>query len=222
MHGRDDRRLAEEALVDRLRGGEHAASRDRAPAAVVVLDLERATREARDGVERRDHLGQRRVVRRAREAVQRQLVALGDRLPERGARLDEIVEVGAQRERPGRHERDRVEQRGGAPRRSTDRRRPRRGQRRSRRPGRSSRTRRGSSSAAGDRRPERLLAVGRDRADRAASRGIALRLLPPDRETSRKGTVVSASRRARPSTLIAFDRPGRCPTRSGRPDRRSP
>ena len=36
---------------------------------------------------------------------------------------------------------------------------------------------------------------------------MALRLFPPSSETSRNGTVVSASRSARPSTLIAFDRP---------------
>ena len=44
-----------------------------------------------------------------------------------------------------------------------------------------------------------------------ASRGIALRLLPPASETSRNGTVWCASRSARPSTLTAFDRPSAIP-----------
>ena len=45
----------------------------------------------------------------------------------------------------------------------------------------------------------------------AASRGIALRLLPPATDTSLNGTVVSASRSARPSTLIAFEAPSAMP-----------
>ena len=40
-----------------------------------------------------------------------------------------------------------------------------------------------------------------------ASRGIAFRLLPPAKVTSRNGTVVCAARSARPSTLTALDRP---------------
>ena len=40
---------------------------------------------------------------------------------------------------------------------------------------------------------------------------IALRLLPPSSETSRNGTVTRASRSARPSALIAFDRPSAIP-----------
>ena len=82
------------------------------PAVVVVLHLERAAGEPRGSVERGDHLGQRRVVRRAREAVQRQPLALGGGLAERRARLDELVEIGAHRERPVRYERDDVEERG--------------------------------------------------------------------------------------------------------------
>ena len=44
-----------------------------------------------------------------------------------------------------------------------------------------------------------------------ASRGIAFRLFPPENETSRKGTVSDASRRARPRTFTAFDRPSAMP-----------
>ena len=40
-----------------------------------------------------------------------------------------------------------------------------------------------------------------------ASRGIALRLLPPSSDTSRNGATSYASRSTRPSTLIAFARP---------------
>ena len=162
----------------------------------------------------------RRVVRGAREAVQRQRVAFGDRLAERGARLDEAVEVGAHRERAGRDERDRVEQRG-----------------RGLAPSRRRSPRRAASTVDGDAgvglgvgvadrrrgRLERLaqvvLAIRRATETTAcASRGIALRLLPPSSETSRNGTVAYASRSARPSTLTAFERPSwmfvpECPPR---------
>ena len=38
-----------------------------------------------------------------------ELAAIRDRFPERGARLDEVVEVGAHGERPRRHERHHVD-----------------------------------------------------------------------------------------------------------------
>src|SRR5918995_5543692 len=97
----DDRRLAELPLVDHARGRQRGRVELGPPATVVALDLELATAEPRRCVEGRDHLGERRVVRGAREAVQRQLVTFGDRFSEGRARLDEVVEVGAQGERAG-------------------------------------------------------------------------------------------------------------------------
>ena len=45
----------------------------------------------------------------------------------------------------------------------------------------------------------------------AASRGIAFRLLPPSKETSRNGVDACAPRSARPSTFSAFERPSAIP-----------
>ena len=213
VHGGDDRRLPElRARRRRARGGERGRVEVRAPAAVVVLDLERAAGEPGGGVERGDHLGERRVVRRAREAVQRQLVALGDRLAERRPRLDEIVEVGAQRERPGRHERDGVEQRcGGLV-------RPRLAGRvggvdgdRDARIGLRVRVA-DRLRGGGDRRPGTPArgrpGRSRSRPRRAGSRCGSCR---PRARPAGRAPSCSASRRARPSTLIAFDRPSAMP-----------
>ena len=110
VHGGDYRRLAEQALVDDLGGSEPGRVEVGPPAAVVELLLEGAARQPAGRVERGDHVGHRGVVGRARQAVQREPVAVRDRLAERRRRLDEVVEVRAQRERPRRDEGDRVEQ----------------------------------------------------------------------------------------------------------------
>ena len=212
VHRGDDRRLAEEALVHGLRGSERGRVQVRTPARIVVLDLQLAAGEPGDGVERGDHLRQRRVVRGARKAVQREPVALGGRLAERGARLHEVVEVGAQRQRSRRDERDGIEQRRGA-------RSPSTGRRRLRSAATSTLTL-ASVFAYASRIVSAALAIAARSACSsplatekiaAASRGIALRLLPPASETSLNGTVVSASRSARPSTLIAFEAPSAMP-----------
>ena len=214
VHGGHDRRLAEEALVDGLRRRERRRVEVRPPAAVVELHLEGAAGETGGRVERGDHVGHRGVVGGARQAVQRQLVAVGDRLAERGRRLDEVVEVRAHRERPRGDERDRVEEPSRSPPRvhgslaeasaGVDR-------------DRDARVRLGERVADRRRPPSRSPREARPRRSAAtettatASRGIALRLLPPSSETSRNGTVACASRSARPSTLIAFERPSAMP-----------
>ena len=86
------------------------------------------------------------------------------------------------------------------------RRRRRRRSRRSRSlPGRSSRTRLARRRSPTPPQPG-THPPGRAATEQTAtaSRGIALRLLPPSSETSRNGTAAYASRSTRPSTLIAF------------------
>ena len=195
------------------------SSRDRDASRRSCASPRACRRRAAPRIERRDHLGQRRVVRRARGCAASARLRRS-RPPERGRRLDEIVEVGAQRERAGRHERDRVEQpRGGS-------------------------SVHGSAAASPSTATETPASVfanaswivsaaaataalkpargrpgrSRSRLRRAESRCGSCRRTS---ETSRNGTFASASRSARPSTLTAFDLPSAIPSPSGRPVRRS-
>ncbi len=113
VHPGHDGRFAEEALVDVAGGRERGRIEVRPPAAVIVLHLELPSTEASSCAKRADRLRQRRVVRGAGKRVQCEASALRDRLAERRARLDEVVEVLAHGQRAGRDEGDHVEKRCG-------------------------------------------------------------------------------------------------------------
>ena len=203
----DDGRFTGEALGDRPRNREQLRVEVGAPAVVVVLHLERAPRQSRGGIERRDHLGERGVVGRARQAVQRER----DRPRFRPRRAT----CSSRRARRSR---------GSSRAARSARARPRRAgwpcppPSRHRRVGRPRRSPSTSRVGLGIRIPDdrggglhgarNAASCSRGATQTAtASRGIAFRLLPPSSETSRKGAAAYASRSTRPSTLIAFARP---------------
>src|SRR5580765_3084137 len=101
VHPGHHRLLPEQALVCRLESHECRRTEVGPPTAVVVLRLELAPAEPGRRVEGADELGEGSVVGGTGKAVKREPAAVRARLAERGARLDETLEVLAHRQGAG-------------------------------------------------------------------------------------------------------------------------